>query len=50
MCFNDEDVVVLFDKATARFALTQPNGFEKVTIAVSTEGRNLCTWLPDCPR
>ena len=45
--FNKPHFVPLFDRATTNFAVTQPNGSEKVKRAPITERRNLWNWLPD---
>ena len=49
VCFNDLDVIPFFDRATTKFAVTQPSGSEKVKMAPITERRNLWNWLPDLP-
>ena len=40
-CFNDPDVVALFDSATIRYKVTQSSGIEKLKLARITERRNL---------
>ena len=44
---NSLDGVTLFDIATTRFAMTQPNGSEKVKMSRITERRSLWSWLSD---
>ena len=47
LCFNGPGVVASFNIASTRFAVMQPNGSEKVKMALITERRNLWNWLPD---
>ena len=49
VCFNDPDVVKFLDRAATKFAVTQPNEYEKVWMALITERRNLWNWLPAFP-
>ena len=47
MCFSDPDVVLLIDRATTKFAATQPYGSEKAKMAPITECRSLWNWVLD---
>ena len=49
VCFNDPDVVALFDGATTRYEVTHPSAIEKLKLARTTERRKFWNWLLDVP-
>ena len=49
VCFNDPDVIALFDRATTRYeVIRQPSGIAKLKLVRIKERRNLLNWeAPD---